>query len=481
MLYLYTIIFIINIIPRLFLISFYPETGGDYEVYARVAENILRDCGVSLSDPSLNICLPHFGGNHGPGYPFFISLIWSISNHSNDVVRITQALLLSFATLRLCYSIFILTKNKYCFFFTGFIISVSPLLIAWTRYVQTETLSIACTLLLIAELILSIHNKKIRIISISLVIIFASWIRLDNILLCFPIAFITIYIHGFKLGLLKGIIIFLLISSTWSLWFTRNISQGIPPFPSPIVMQDGSRPPYGYISWLKTWITHEYERAGALWTVNRQNYDQVNIPNYAYTDNDEKEYVEGLFKELKSFVGKPFPETIDFKFSELANSKVSQYPWNYWVFNPLIKAYRLWSNPFSSYGWPNEFPDSGLSKKERLEIAGGNIDMIKIKIRQYPLHTISKAIIAIYRLIIMLLFIYFIYLIYKNLNKNSSLFIFLTSTLIYLIARTAFFSLSYNFETRYMVTSIPFIETLIALSYFEFKKRNRLSDKTKTE
>ena len=112
MLYLYTIIFIINIIPRLFLISFYPETGGDYEVYARVAENILRDCGVSLSDPSLNICLPHFGGNHGPGYPFFISLIWSISNHSNDVVRITQALLLSFATLRLCYSIFILTKNK---------------------------------------------------------------------------------------------------------------------------------------------------------------------------------------------------------------------------------------------------------------------------------------------------------------------------------------------------------------------------------
>ena len=30
----------------------------------------------------------------------------------------------------------------------------------------------------------------------------------------------------------------------------------------------------GYLKWTKTWITHEYERPGALWGINRKNYDK---------------------------------------------------------------------------------------------------------------------------------------------------------------------------------------------------------------
>ena len=37
-------------------------------------------------------------------------------------------------------------------------------------------------------------------------------------------------------------------------------------------MPDGSRSPSGYLKWTKTWITHEYERPGALWGINRKNY-----------------------------------------------------------------------------------------------------------------------------------------------------------------------------------------------------------------
>ena len=114
MIQLYLIIFFISIIPRFFFIYFFPETGGDYEIYTTVAKNIVNGCGVSLSLPGTTDCVPHFGGNHGPGYPFFLSAVWSIFNNSDYAVRIIQSVIYSLACLWLVHSIYILTKNKKC-------------------------------------------------------------------------------------------------------------------------------------------------------------------------------------------------------------------------------------------------------------------------------------------------------------------------------------------------------------------------------
>ena len=91
----YIIFFFIIILPRLGFVFFFPEAGGDYEIYTTVAKNILNGCGVSLSDPLTQECIPHFGGNHGPGYPLFISLIWSVFNDSDYAIRIIQSIIYS--------------------------------------------------------------------------------------------------------------------------------------------------------------------------------------------------------------------------------------------------------------------------------------------------------------------------------------------------------------------------------------------------
>ena len=47
-------------------------------------------------------------------------------------------------------------------------------------------------------------------------------------------------------------------------------------------------------------------------------------------------------------------------------------------------------------------------------------------------------------------------------------------TISYLISRTIFFSLNGNFETRYMLTCIPFIEILVCLTILSiFNKKNK--------
>ena len=210
----YILFFFIIFLPRLTFIILFPETGGDYEIYTTVAKNILNGCGVSLSDPMTDDCIPHFGGNHGPCYPFFLSAVWPIFNNSDYAVRIFQSIIYSGSCIWLLYSIYILTNNKKIILYLLFILALSPLLVAWPRYIQTETLSIAATIYLLSELLLSISKNKIRIISIALALIFATWIRLDNIFLTIPVAFTSIYIHGFRHGIIKGLLIAIIFSST---------------------------------------------------------------------------------------------------------------------------------------------------------------------------------------------------------------------------------------------------------------------------
>ena len=346
----YIIFFFVILFPRIGFIFLFPETGGDYEIYTTVAKNILKGCGVSLSNPLTNDCVPHFGGNHGPGYPFFISMVWSIFNYSDNAVRIIQSIVYSGAGIYLLHSTYVLTKNKKIILYLLFVLALSPLLVAWPRYVQTETLSIAASIYLLSELMLSLFKNKIKIISIALALIFATWIRLDNIFLTVPVAFTAIYIHGFKNGVIKGLLIACILTTSWGVWTARNVAVDLPTLiPTDMIMPDGSRSPSGYLKWTKTWITHEYERPGALWGINRKNYDNITIPDRAYMSEEEKLSIELLIKQLQEHNQKDFPQFIDKEFENIANNKIKNYPIKHWLVYPLTRSIRMWSNPFQVF------------------------------------------------------------------------------------------------------------------------------------
>mgnify|MGYP006086703447 FL=1 len=229
-----------------------------------------------------------------------------------------------------------------------------------------------------------------------------------------------------------------------------------------MIMPDGSRSPTGYLKWTKTWITHEYERPGALWGINRKNYDGISIPERAYKSDIEKLRIKELISKLQIYNQKNFPENIDNEFANIAKDKIKNYPLEYWIIYPLTRSYRMWSNPFSSFGWPNEMPDSGLSKEERLAAASGNSNILIKKTIEFPIHAASKAFNASYRLFLMLIFLISIVIIFIK-SRNTYLFPILLITTSYAISRTIFFSLNSNFETRYMITVIPFIELLVVM------------------
>ena len=69
-------------------------------------------------------------------------------------------------------------------------------------------------------------------------------------------------------------------------------------------------------------------------------------------------------------------------------------------------------------------------------------------------------------------------LIYSLLNMRKRkiqdpVFAFSIITMSYIVSRTIFFSLNSNFETRYMLTCMPFIEILVCLTILStFNKKN---------
>ena len=99
--YSYLVVFFIAVVPRILVGALYPYIFGDWDtVYKFVAENILINHCVSQSLPSSGLCVPHWGGNQLPGFPFFAAVVWAVLGKSDWAILAGQSVL---AALAICW------------------------------------------------------------------------------------------------------------------------------------------------------------------------------------------------------------------------------------------------------------------------------------------------------------------------------------------------------------------------------------------
>jgi hypothetical protein len=462
----YTVVALLAIFVRFIFVFIFPSEGGDWDIYSTVAENILNGCGVSLSSPGSGECIPHFGGNQLPGYPAFVALIWEIFDHRNMPIRLIQTLIYTASLLWLVRSVYVYTQSIKVALLVGVTIALSPLQIAWPRFTQTETLALSMTMLVISELLYSLAHNKLRIFSLSVVLSLAIFIRLDSVLLTIPIAVVGFIIYKPYEALRRGLLLLLLISIPISIWTVRNVYVDLPSlFPQTMTLPKGAHQPTGYLKWGWTWITEEYQRPGWGWGVNRFNYDAISIDDKAYDSNEERYRVELLLEELEKYTGEPFPKDIDDKFLEIATERLNNYKFRTLVVYPLKRSIALWTNPFSSYAWPNELP-SVVSHQARLQVKRG--DGIANLILEYPFIAITKGITGGYKILLQILFILILVLVIsrKIQNKKIRNMLWISGSIVF--SRTIFFAITNNIETRYSVEAVPGIEILVIYSIIYF-------------
>lgn len=461
----------IAIAVRFLFLFAYPNSGGDWDIYSTVAQNILDGCGVSLSLLGSGECVPHFGGNQLPGFPAFVAAIWWLADHSDTAVRIAQTVCYAAALAWLMRAVLILTSAPRLALLVGFVMALSPLQVAWPRFTQTETLALATNIWVAAELLLSLSEKRLRLLSLSFAFTAAIFTRLDGVLLSVPIAVTCFLIYRPAQALRQGVILALLIAVPLTFWAVRNIAVGLPSImPQGMVLPNNAPTPHGYIAWCRSWMTEEYQRPGALYPPNRMVYSGIVIDSRAYDGPEEKAEVERWLAELTEHDGQPFPPNIDAQFARLAKERAERNIYRTYISNNISRALALWQNPFSSFAWPNELP-SHFGHQARLEIARSGLMGAFRLAQNYPVEAATKALTGVYRYLLLgMTLTIFLISIGRNSNTISDVIKLAFSVF---VARTIFFAVTNNVETRYTVEAIPWMELGLLLAWWERKSTHK--------
>lgn len=465
------LIALVAAVPRVFLILWAPEIVGDGRTYSTVAENIYNGCGVSISPIGSGECVPHFGGNQGPGYPAFIASIWWLSGHSDLAVLLVQGFICILAILYLVHAISCYTSSPRLALLTGLVLALSPLEVAWPRFIFTEALAISGTLLLFAELLRSLHESRLRVFPIAIILVATTFVRLDGILLVVPVAVAGFIIHRPIDALKKGLVISLILGLSWGGWVLRNWNVGLESLFKPIGIEQRSANE-GLYDWVSTWSTSPYEYALWLTPASKRKYDAIKIGKYAYYSELEEKQVQALLEELKSYSGKPFPKHIDREFAELTKKRIKDEPLIYYFLVPGKRIWTLWMNVYDSSGWPIGL-SGAISNEDRSEMLRSGISGKLLLLKKYPAQIMGKLVVNGWKLLLYILFIIAVALIYKDKNKNNSDLMKLV--LPFVIARSVLSGLASQMETRYIVMQIPIIEMMVVLvighAYLNRKKR----------
>ena len=443
----------------LYFVLALPESGGDGLVYMLVANNILNGCGVSMSEQGVVACVPHFGGHQGPGYPAFIALIWSLSGNSDLAVRLVQTTLYVISILYLVNGLHRYTSSLNQALIVGLVLAVSPLHVAWPRFILSETLALSGTLWVFAELVKSLHTKRLHIIPIGLALITATFMRLDAILLVAPVSIAAFMIHKPLEAIKKGLAIALVLAIPWSGWLARNIMVGLDNIFKPSIVKQKEKTP-GIFSWTSTWSTTQYSSNAIHWPVYTLAYDKIRIDDKAYSSQKEMEKVNALIEDLQNFKNKPFPKSIDNQFAVLAKNRKTDNPFKSFLIIPMIRIVNFWSNLNAGYGWPGF--GAQLSAQDRLDLVEGGVIKKLQLVKDYPVITTGRIITQTWKLLLYLGFGLSLWLSFKNKTLRHRQLVFLA--LSFIVVRSYLAGYINITEARYSIMQMPIIELVVVLT-----------------
>ena len=411
---------VLGFIPRL--------TSGDWPLYSDVARNILRGCGVAVTQADTGACVKHFGGNQLPLFPAFVAAIWGIVGESEISIRIGQSVMAGLAAMWLVYAVARASRSSLATLLAGLALAASPAQGYLAGDLLTETLALAATQWVLAELLLSFADGAFRVLPLGLAMIAATWARMDGILLAVPVAATALWLHGPRQAIRTLVVAGLIAAAPLAGWAGRNIDVGISPLPQIFTQVDGREGPLGYFAWLRTWIVTPQDRAAAMFFYRPFNFNGVVFPDNIYLDDTERTQVQALLIRLRAANGHPFPADVDAEFRKLAERRWQQQTAADVVNVNLRRAFWLvrgWIEPIL----PGGFSSAGLRAQYLFGLLLLGLPVLV-----------------------------------AGVWRRDRVTIFVGSlTFIYAFTRVAFFALTANIEHRYTMELVPFFEVLCGI------------------
>jgi len=341
---------------RLLFILRVPAITADSFVYGEIAKNWLEHgiyglSGLTRISPT-DIRLP--------GYPAFLALIFRLFGMEHYRAALLTQMLVDIAT---CLVIADLARRllssrvaKAAFLLSA----LCPFLANYAAAALTETWEVFFTVLALDFAVAGFEASGwLRWLGCGLACGGAILMRPDGVLL--PIA-IELYLAGLILARLRspeaetgtGSLRFSLraglvlgVSALLPLvpWTVRNwrTFKAFQPLAPRYANEASTFVPLGFERWMKTWIADYVSTEEVYWAVPGSPIDAANLPTRAFDRPDQQERTEQLLDDYNQRL--QIDPALDRRFQELAEERIRQDGWRYWVWLPLVRIADMWLRP----------------------------------------------------------------------------------------------------------------------------------------
>jgi 4-amino-4-deoxy-L-arabinose transferase-like glycosyltransferase len=342
---------------RLLFILRTPAITADSFVYGDIAKNWLEHgiyglSGVARISPT-DIRLP--------GYPAFLALVFRIFGMEHYraalilqmVIDITTCFIIADLACRLLSS----RAAKAAFLLSA----LCPFLANYAGAALTETWEVFFTALALNLAIAGLEGSGwFRWLAAGLACAGAILMRPDGILL--PIA-MEVYLAALILGRLRsrlpsetgratitslvraGLVLgisALLPLVPWTVrnWRTFEVFQPLAPR---YANEANAFVPLGFERWMKTWIADYVSTEEVYWAVPGSPIEAKNLPARAFDSAEQQQETEHLLDDYNE--RRQIDPVLDRRFEQLAEQRIRQDHWRYWVWLPLLRIAGMWLRP----------------------------------------------------------------------------------------------------------------------------------------
>ena len=446
--------------PRFGLISLGIQFAGDSHTFALVAENILEHFCVSMSDPADGDCAPHWGGNQLPGYPTFVALVWWVAGKSLAAPLFAQTLITSTAGVYLVRSIVKAGYGRRAAWLVTAVIALSPSLVGWSRTFLTESLAIAVSLWVFAELLRSISDSRLRVWPLGIALAVGLFVRYDLLIQAIPIVVVAFAIHRPRIAVSYLAAVAVMTLLPYGAWTARSVVAGLPAIPPFGITPDGHVVAPGVLSWVGTWLDDQSLLPQTVWALVNRDYQSFSPPPPAFDEHIGGARAREAVARLRLLQGHDVGADLDAEFAAIARAATAADPLGQWVVLPAKRAASLWGSPLPGLGWP-----SYLSETDRQNIlqalsppsVGGALSVLV----RHPQVVFVKALVTGYRYAALLLVAALLVFSFRQEGRSFRVVVWLS--VFYALSRTALFSQTILIETRYLVEAMAWLDVALAI------------------
>jgi len=432
-----------------------------------VALNILHNGCVSMSDPTLGACVPHWGGNQLPGYPAFIALSWFLTGAWAPAPLVAQALAYAAAATYVVRAL-IQTGSSARVVIAGTAVLVfSPTLVAWPRMLLTETLALAAALWVLGIVIRSYSDRRIPTLELGLAFAVGFFLRYDFLLLAVPVVIAGFSIHRPAEALRRGAVVVLIAAIPYGAWTLRSVSADLPLLPPYGLTDEGGQLAPGTLKWMGTWVASPYDLPNSVWPLVTGDYGNIKPPDRAFTNADERQLVGDLLAQLKNSELEQVPDHVDAAFADLAALRHSEHQVFLRLGLPLRRAAEMWLSPLPSMGWPGEI---GTERFTLLEVAkAGNARKIIQFLWENAGPAVAKGLVATWRYAILAGLAVLMVLNAIGRRRDGVL---LWMVVAFALIRTGIFASTLLVEARYLLPALAWLEVTLLVALAQGRSRD---------